>query len=451
MVRDMTQGKPSRLLLSFALPILFGNIAQQLYSTAGAIIVGRGVGVDSLAAVGVTGSMNFLILGFVIGLTHGFSILVSQRFGAGDYEGLRKAVAMAVYLSLAASAAVTALSLSVSMPLLRLLNTPENIIGEANLYIRIIFCGIISSMFLNLLSAILRALGDGRTPLLAMIFSSILNIGISLLFVVVLRLGVAGAALATVTAQVLTCIFCYTAIRRIPILKFSKSDWKPDRTTILKLLKLGLPVGCMNSVTAVGGMMLQYVVNGYGSVYVAGYTAASRIVGLAQQPGSAFGLAMATYTGQNLGAGRLDRIKTGLRACIKLSVLINAVTALILIVFSKQLSTLVVSADMVQEIAISRQYMLVTGIVLCDLGLLFIYRSALQGLGNTLVPMVSGGVELLMRITFATILPPLVGFYGICFAEVSAWIGAELLLMFAYYKNIRALEPRMLLPDSVKS
>ena len=440
MIQDMTQGNPTRLLLTFAVPILLGNLAQQLYSTAGAVIVGKGVSVDALAAIGVTTSMNFMILGFAIGLTHGFSILVSQRFGAHNDQGVKKAVCMSVLLSFATSIFITILSLHVSMPLLRLLNTPENIIQDANLYIQVLFGATTASIFLNLFSAFLRALGDSRTPLVALVLSTIVNILFTLLFVLVFRWGVAGAALGTVTAQVFTCIYCFLAMRRIPQFQLTKEDWQPERKTLLELLKLGLPVGLMNSVTAIGLMILQSVVNGFGSAYVAAFTAGGRIVGLSQQPGQAFGLAMATYTGQNLGAGRIDRIKSGVRKCIMLSTLFNAAVAAVLLLFPKQLTLLMVDASEAEVIGITQQYLTVCALFLGVLGLLFIYRCALQGLGNTLVPMVSGGLELLLRVAASTLLPPLIGFYGIGFSEVSAWTGAGLLLMIAYYMSIRRME-----------
>ncbi|MFL0249379.1 MATE family efflux transporter [Clostridium neuense] len=433
MTRDMTIGKPTKLILQFSLPMLIGNIFQQFYSMVDSIVVGKGIGVNALAAVGSTSSINFMIIGFITGLANGFGILVSQRFGANDKAGVRKTVTMSVYLSLFIATIVTILSLLTSMPLLKLLNTPSDIIKDANIYISTIYAGIIATIFYNLLSSILRAFGDSKTPLYVMIISSLVNIVLNIMCVMGFKLGVAGSAISTDIAQVLSCVLCYRVLRKHELLKMKKEDWQLDFKVCKKLFILGIPAAIQNSVTAVGGMILQTIVNGYGSVYVAGYTAAMKVVGLAEQPGITFGFAMSTFTGQNLGAKKYDRIRIGIIDCIKISTTVNILISLFLFLFRHQIVSLFVSSNQVGVFKVSGQFLIVMALFIWNLGLLFIYRSALQGMGNTMVPMISGVLELAMRLSVAMVLPAYLGFLGICIAEVSAWVAAELLLMVAYY------------------
>lgn len=442
MVKDMTEGNPTRLLLSFAVPMLIGNIFQQLYSMVDSIVIGQGVGVDALAAVGATFALDWAILGFGIGLTQGFAILIAQKFGAQDYRGLKKAFTMSVFLTAGVAIVITILSRLFSMPVLRLLNTPSDIIDNSNLYISIIFSGIIITMFYNLLAATLRALGDSRTPLIALVISCIINILLDLLFVIKFSMGITGAAYATLIAQAFSGLFCIRAIRKIDFLKVTGQDWRPKKNFLNRLIVLGLPMALQNSIISVGAMVLQYVVNGYGAVYVAAYTAAVKINGLIEQPGVTFGFAMGTYAGQNLGAGKFDRIRLGLKKCIALSMVFCISITIIILMFGEQFIGLIVSQDEVEVINIANHYLRITISMLSVLNLLFIYRSALQGFGNTIVPMISGGLELVARISLASILPKFLGFTGIAIAEISAWISADLILIPSYYRTINKLENR---------
>lgn len=448
MVKDMTSGNPTRHLLSFAVPMLIGNIFQQVYNMVDAMVVGRGVGTLALAAVGATGAMNFFILGFVVGLASGFSIIVAQRFGAGDEEGLRSSIAMSTYLCIAATVIVTAGSILGSMPLLRLMKTPANIIQDANTYITIVFAGTGATIFYNFLSAILRSLGDSKSPLYVLIISSLLNVALDILFVITLGMGVAGAAYATVIAQVVSCLLCLLLMRRYEILKMTKKDWRFHPVMTGQLLKLGVPGAFQNSVTALGVMVLQTVINGYGADHVAAYTAASKIIQIAQQPGMTFGLAMATYTGQNLGAGKLDRIRSGLKKCIMLSMIFCAATTLLVVVFGRSMTGWFISNPSEIILNISMEYLVTLSLFLWALGLLFIYRSGLQGMGNAVIPFVSGALELGLRIAAALVLPIWIGFLGVCVAEAAAWVGATVLLVVFFYKNIRMHENRARLRDS---
>ncbi len=435
MVKDMTKGSPVKLLLSFAMPLLLGNIFQQLYSVVDAMVLGRGVSVNALAAVGATGTIHFLIFGFITGLTHGYSILISQRFGAEDFAGVRKAVVNSAYLAAASSLVITVISLVFSRSLLQLLHTPEELLEDALVYIRIVFIGIFATVFYNVLGSILRALGDSRSPLVILIASSLVNVGLDILFVIVLQGGIAGAAWATVLAQVVSGLMCLWVLRRMELLRFEAGDAALDGGILLSLVRLGLPVGLMNSITAVGAMLLQSIVNSFGSTTVAAYTASSRIVGLAEQPGSTIGLALGTYVGQNKGAERPDRIRLGVRRAILISLIVNAVISFVMIFFGKQLVAMFVSDAEQTVIEVSYPYLLTAGLLEWSLGLLFIYRFSLQSLGDTVVPMASGALELVIRICAAKLLSEVfhLGFWSICIADVSAWFGAALMLGIAYY------------------
>lgn len=439
-VKNMTSGNPTKLIISFAIPLLLGNIFQQLYNMVDTVIVGRFIGVNALAAVGSTGSINFLVLGFVLGLTQGLSILVAQYYGADNYKKIRKSITMSIYLYAIVGIIITVISVIYSRELLEILRTPDNIINDAHSYIRIIFAGIIVTIAFNFLSGILRALGDGKTPLYSLFISSIINIVLDIYFIVVLRMGVNGAAYATVIAQLISSIFCYYKIHKIKEIRIHKDDWKFNGALFKKSFILGIPVALMNSVTAVGVMVLQVVVNGYGAVYVAGYSAGSRVIIILEQVGNTFGFAIATYAGQNLGANKIDRIKEGVRNTNVILFVINIALGVLVVLFGKQVLALIVSGGETEVISIGYQYLVVTSLLLWVLGLLFVYRSTLQAIGDTFIPMISGIVEFAARIGTVIILASLFGFIAIPAAEVAAWAMATIILMITYYYRIRKFE-----------
>lgn len=441
MVRDMTSGSPMKLIVGFAVPIFLGNLFQQLYSVVDAMVLGRAVGADALAAAGSTQALSFLVLGFITGLTHGYAILIAQRFGAGDYAGVRRTAANAGYLAAVSSLIITAASLLGARALLEVMHTPEDIFRDALLYIQVIFIGTAASVAYNMFSGILRALGDSVSPLVILVVSSIVNVGLDVLFVVVFRWGVAGAAWATVLAQALSSAMCFAVLRRLELMRFQREDWRGDRDVIRALLRLGVPVGIMNSITAMGIMLLQSVVNGLGSVTVAAYTAGSKLMNLALQPGDILGIAVGTYVGQNLGAGRLDRIRAGVRQSVLLSLAINIVMGLVLALFGRELTAVFVSGTEEAVIEAAYPYFVITGAGVWIVGLLFLYRFALQSLGDTFIPMVSGGVELGMRVGAVLVLARCfdMGFYAVCWAEVAAWLGAGVLLAVGYYARMAKL------------
>lgn len=431
--KDMTVGSPTRLLIGFTLPLMVGNLFQQFYNMADSIIVGKGIGVDAFAAVGATGWVSFLILGFVTGLTSGFGILTAQRFGAGDAEGLRHTLTQGTIQSIFIGVVFTIISMATSMPLLKLLNTPDNIIEDANTYLLVIYAGTLATVMYNFYASVLRALGNTRSPLYVLVVSAIVNIVLDIIFVMPLKMGVGGAALATVISQALSAVLCYLILRKYPILRTTRKDWKFLPSMQQRLFLLGIPMALQNSIIAIGGIILQAVINGYGSVYVAGFTAASRIQNVVEQPALTLGLAMATYAGQNLGAGKYERIRHGLRNGVWICLIVTVVLGATMVIFRRPIITLFVDPSETGVLDAAGLFLIFMGGFEWMLGLLFVYRSTLQGMGNTLIPMISGGIELAMRVIIALTLPALLGFLGICLAEVAAWTGATLLLATSCY------------------
>lgn len=440
---DMTQGKPAKLILSFALPLLLSSLFQQFYSMVDTIVVGRGVGVSALAAVGATNSLHFFILGFATGLTYGFGTLFAQRFGAGDREGLRHTAGACYRLCVIIAAIITLPSVLGARFLLTLLHTPTDIMSDAVTYLVVVFAAIPVTLLFNLLATMLRSVGDSKTPLIAMVFSSILNIVLDVLFVYVFDLGVLGVALATDLAQILSCMVCWGGVKRSGAFVLKRSDFAPDGALDWALLKLGIPVALMNSITAIGVMLLQSVVNSLGSVYVAGYTAANKLVNFLEQPSLVLGMAMGVYAGQNLGAGRIDRLKKGLRSTLLLALVSNAVIGLVVYLARSPLVCLFIQETEAEAVLpISGQMLTVICIALPSLSFLFAYRNTLQGIGDTATPMLSGLMELIIRMTIALLLSGSLHFLGVCLAEAGAWVGAAVLLGVVCTTRLKRLERR---------
>lgn len=441
MTKDMTTGNPVKLILYFSIPLLIGNIFQQFYSMVDTIIVGRFLGVQALAAVGSTGSMIFLIIGFVLGLTSGFSVLVSQRFGASDEEGVKYAVGSAITLSIIMTIIITIISVFTARPLLNIINTPADIIDDAHSYIIVIYFGIFSTFFYNMIAGVLRALGDSKTPLYFLIISSILNIVLDLVFIVNLSMGVAGAAYATVISQGFSGVLCliYTS-KKFPILKLEKRHFKYEATYFKKHLSIGIPMALQFSITAIGAIVLQGAVNAFGSTVVAAHTAASRVEQLVMQPSVTFGVTMATYCAQNLGAGNIGRIKEGVKKCTLINIGIGIVGGIILVTFGETFVKLFISDADPAVIAYSMKYLTTVSFFFIPLSLIFIYRNALQGMGHTFVPMMAGVCELLARTLVAFTLPLIIGYTGVCLAGPVAWIAASIPLILDYLKKINSMD-----------
>lgn len=440
MTKDMTTGNPVKLILYFSIPLLIGNIFQQFYSMVDTIIVGRYLGVKSLAAVGSTGSINFLVIGFVLGLSSGFSVLVSQRFGANDEEGVKKAVASAIVLSTIATIILTIFGVFAAKPMLNLLNTPDDIIDIAHSYIVIILGGVFATFLYNMISSILRALGDSKTPLYFLIVSSILNIVLDLVFIINFSMGVAGAAYATIISQGVSGFLClvYTA-KKFPILRMNKSHFKFDSEYIKQHLIIGIPMALQFSITSIGVAIIQGAVNSFGSVVVAAFTAASRVEQLMMQPSITFGITMATYSAQNLGAGNIARIREGVKQCTKINILIAILSGVILVSFGPFFVNLFMPESDANVMAYSMKYLTISAMFFIPLSLIFIYRNTLQGMGYTFMPMMAGFGELVARTIVAFTLPGIIGYVGVCLASPVAWFAAAIPLILDYMSKMKKL------------
>ena len=421
-VKNMTEGAPGKLILFFALPLMAANIFQQFYTMVDAMVVGQIVGVRALAAVGAADWIIWMVQGIVTGSAQGFSILVSQNYGAGNGKRLKKTVAASYTLMAVIAAAVLAVSQAGAYPLLRFLNTPADVMDMSVTYIRIIFCGIPVIAAYNTFASILRALGNGRSPLIAMIIAAAINVALDLLFVGGFHWGVAGAAGATVIAQGFSALYCFIVLKKISVVKISREDFRPEYAAFVQLAGLGTPLAFQNIIISVGGLVVQYVVNGYGFLFVAGFNA------------------ITTYVGQNLGAGNVPRIKSGVKSGGIMAVLTALVVGMVMIAGGRAILSLFVSGDpkeTVQVLDIAYHYLFLMAVFLLVLYLLYVFRSAIQGLGNTVIPMASGIVEFFMRVGAALLLPLFIGQNGIFYAEISAWTGAAALLAVSYFRLIR--------------
>ena len=440
---DMTQGKPARLIMAFALPMMAGNVCQQLYTIVDGAFVGRFAGIDALAAVGAADWLCWMFLGVITGFAQGFSVLISQRFGAQDTQGVRRAAAQSVLLTALIAAGVIALSQTLMTAILRgALHTPKDILPQAVLYLRIIMCGVPIYAAYNVMAAMLRAVGESKTPLLSMLIASFVNIALDGLFVIAFRWGVAGAAAATLIAQASAALYCLSLVRRMPALRFGREDMHWDRALARRLIFLGSPTAAQNVIIGLGGMAVQRVINGYGSVFIAGFTATNKLYGIMEMAAVSYGGAMAAYAGQNYGAGQKERLTKGVRAGVMMALVTSCAIALALFLAGRPVLSLFVDPEAAQReevLSVALRYLHIMLAGLFILYLLYVYRSALQGMGDTVTPMLSGGAEMVMRISAALLLPALLGQDGIFFAEPAAWLGAEVLLMLTYYHKIRHL------------
>lgn len=440
MVRDMTEGKPLSLILQFCIPMLVGNLFQQLYNMVDSVVVGRFVGQDALAAVGSTGSISFLVIGFVTGCTSGFAIPVAQTFGAGDYSEMRKHVANAMYLSILISALLTTLTMIFTRPLLELMNTPENIIDSAYSYIIVIFGGIAVTMLYNILASVLRALGDSKTPLLFLAVASVLNIILDLLFVIGFKLECLGVGFATVIAQAISAALCLIYIKkRYPILTFTKDELRADKTCSGRLLSVGLPMAFQFSITAVGSIILQTAVNSLGSGIVAAVTIANKIQMIVTQPMETMGVTLATYGGQNLGAGRIDRVKKGISQSLIVILIYSFAAFAVVTLLGEYIAMLFIKPEEMAVMGEVKQFLFCNGMFYPILAVLFVLRNSLQGLGFGLLPMMAGVCELVARTVIAFALVGTFGYTAICFASPAAWVAADILLAVIYFIKMKEL------------
>lgn len=442
-VRNMTQGSPVRLIMAVALPLMVGNIFQQLYTVVDAQIVGSVVGVSALAAVGAADWFNWLFLSMVQGLAQGFAIPMAQAFGANDHARLRRCVGNAIVLAVVTSLTLMAAALCLIAPVLSIMGTPLEIRPMSVTYLTFLFAGLPVVMGYNLAAGVLRSLGDGRSPLYAMIVAALINIALDLLFVAGLGWGVGGAAAATIIAQAFSCLFCLYRLSRISYVHPSRQDLRPDLPMCGQLMRLGVPLALQNGIIGVGGMIVQSFVNPLGVTFIAGYTATNKLYGVLEVAAISYGYAVSTYTGQNLGAKQYRRIWSGVHAAAITGVLTAGVIAAFMYLFGRSIIASFISGTP-QEAAAATQvgweFLWLMSTLLPVLYILHIYRSALQGMGNTVMPMVSGIAEFIMRTGSALLLPGLIGYWGIFWAEILAWIGADVILVPSYYASCRKLK-----------
>ena len=430
---DMTVGNPVKLIIRFMIPMCLGNIFQQFYNIADSIIAGQFLGVDALAAIGSTGSLMFFVTGWLNGLSSGFAILVSQWFGAKQYDKMRHYVAMSIYLAAAFAIVMTIGLEALNEPILRLMNSPEELMGSVKGYMGIIYAGLIVTAAYNSLAAFLRALGDSKSPLYFLIISAAINVALDIAFIVKGGMGVEGCAYATVIAQAISAICCLIfIIRKFPILHLKKADFEISFTSFRYLLALGIPMGLQFSITAIGTIIVQGAVNIYGSVYMAGFSAAGKIQNIIATVFVAFGATTATYVGQNRGAGRMDRVHEGMRYTQIMILIWSVVTMIVMFFFGKYMTWLFIDRSQTDVINVSVTYFHTVFWAYPFLGSIFLYRNGLQGLGYGLVPMLGGVFELVARSAIVMFVAGKTSFAGVCLADPAAWIAA-LIPLIPYY------------------
>ena len=433
MQKDMTAGSPAKAIVGFTIPVLIGNIFQQFYSMVDTIIVGKFVGTKALAAVGSVGTINFLIIGFMLGLTAGFTVLTAQRYGAGDMKNMRRTVGSAAVLSLMVTVVMTMISMLGMHGLLKFMHTPEDIFADAYQYIMIICGGIFATVLYNLLASVLRALGNSQVPLYFLILSALLNVLLDLLFIIVFQWGAAGAAYATVISQGVSGVLCLVYIaKKMPELRLQKDDFRLSTHIVKMQVGIGIPMALQYSITAIGTMMVQSALNMLGSMAVAAFTAASKVEQIATQAYVALGTTMATYCAQNMGAGKIDRIRKGFRTSTWIGVVYSLIFGLLTAFFGKYLTYLFVSSDVQTLMGQVDIYLKCASLFFIALTIVNVYRNGIQGMGYGVLPMMAGVAELLGRGIVALAAGMNKSYLLACLASPVAWVFAGVLLFFMY-------------------
>lgn len=450
-VRDLTQGKPMKLILGFMLPLLFGLLFQQFYNMVDTIIVGQFLGINDLAGVGSTGSVNFLVMGFVIGVCAGFAIPVAQKFGSKDFDALKKFVGNTIWIAAVFAAVLTTATCLLCSQILKWMNTPDNVFTPARDYIFVIFLGIPVTFLYNILSGFIRSLGDSKTPVYFLIGSSLLNVALDVFMIVVLQMGVAGAAWATVISQLVSGILCLIFIaKRFELLHISRDDLKIRPYYIGRLCAVGLPMGLQYSITAIGTILLQAAVNGLGSVAIAAVTAGNKVGQFMCCPYDAMGSTMATFGGQNVGAGKLDRLKRGLLDCIILGVIWSLIALVIAYFFGGNLSAMFINTNdpetaenAAEIIRLSQQFLIYNALFYIPLALVNIVRFMIQGMGSSQIALYAGVFELVARGVVAICFVPTFGYDAVCFANPAAWVLADCFLIPAFFACFKIVKRKI--------
>lgn len=441
---NMTSGKPLKLLFSFALPLMFGSIFQQLYTVVDVAIVGQGVGLTALAALGTVDWLNWMLFGIAQGFTQGFAIRISQKYGEGDMIGLKQVLGQSARLSVWLAVIAILISQGGLHLFFRLLKVPTELYSMAELYTRILMAGMPISVLYNFTSSVLRAVGDSKTPLKAMTAASVTNIVLDCIAVFVLDWGIAGAAIATVIAQCLSSFVCWAKMRRTPALQFDRTHMQAERTVSRNLVGLGAPITLKIAIIALGGMIIQSVVNSFDMAFIAGFTASNKLFGLLEIAAMSYGFAITTYVGQNYGAGLHDRISQGIKEGLVLSVLTSMLIGAVMLIFGRDITMLFLSSDSAELIAkasdVAYLYLAAMSLSLPALYVLYVYQSALQGIGNTVATMISGGLEFCIRLVGSAIVTVTGYANGIFAAEVAAWFGAATFLTISFYHHFKRIK-----------
>ncbi len=446
MTKNLTTGTPYKIILKFAIPMVLGNLFQQIYNMADSVIVGRLVGEDALAGVGATGSLNFLIIGFVIGLSSGFAVPMSQAFGAKDFDKIREYYANSLILTIVMSTAISILSLVFLEDILLLMNTPAEIMNHTISYASTMFMGLIGIFLYNLMASVMRALGDSKTPLYYLIFASILNIALSLAFVIFFNWGVFGTGLATAISQGISGILCFfTARKKFDILCLNKKDLSPKTDVMSRLLKIGLPMGLQFSITAIGALILQTSINSLGALYVLAVSTGSRIGGILLQALDTIGLAMTTYTGQNLGAGKIKRISIGLKHSLVISTIYSIICLGAAYLFGGEAISVFINEPSQALRAATHEFIIGNAYFYILLGALLIFRNLIQGLGYSGLTMIVGFAETIARALAAFVLVENFGYIGVILASPLAWLVALSILIPMYIFVMKSVKEKI--PD----
>lgn len=433
MTKDLTTGSPMKIFIMFSIPILLGNLFQQLYNMVDTIIVGQYLGEEALAAVGTTGCLMFLVLGFANGIAQGFGVMIAQAFGAGNHKQLRHFVALIVVLTILVSLILSLPTTMFSKNLLMLLNVPDNILAMADSYIKVIFAGLILTMAYNVEAGILRGVGDSKTPLYFLLLASVLNIILDFVLIVFAKMGTAGAAYATVIGQGVSAVLCFIYMYvKFPLLRLSREDFYYDWDNSKKLLSLGIPMAINYSITAIGTMILQAAINVFGSSVVASYTAASKIINLTTQTMPSLGTTSATYCGQNLGAGKYDRIYKGMRCGFILCAIVGVFGAVISLIAEPWMISMFIPNPTAEAMGYAHIYLVRACTCMIPLAWIFVYRSAMQGLNQALVPMLCGTVELVSRFLVIAIVSKPFGYSGVCWTDPVCWLVTGVMVLAAY-------------------
>ena len=433
MTKDLTTGSPMKIFIMFSIPILLGNLFQQLYNMVDTIIVGQYLGEEALAAVGTTGCLMFLVLGFANGIAQGFGVMIAQAFGAGNHKQLRHFVALIVVLTILVSLILSLPTTIFSKNLLMLLNVPDNILAMADSYIKVIFAGLILTMAYNVEAGILRGVGDSKTPLYFLLLASVLNIILDFVLIVFAKMGTAGAAYATVIGRGVSAVLCFIYMHvKFPLLRLSREDFYYDWDNSKKLLSLGIPMAINYSITAIGTMILQAAINVFGSSVVASYTAASKIINLTTQTMPSLGTTSATYCGQNLGAGKYGRIYKGMRCGFVLCAIVGVLGAVISLIAEPWMISMFIPNPTAEAMGYAHIYLVRACTCMIPLAWIFVYRSAMQGLNQALVPMLCGTVELVSRFLVIAIVSKPFGYSGVCWTDPVCWLVTGVMVLAAY-------------------